>query len=524
MNTNSLTPIQIQRAKNLRLSPAALNLFPRIIALILASVPVLTAAALAQQAQKPALTRIWAGEEMWQFGGKPHKGDPAKSWRLIPGSKLTVTYSGTGPLPKPVEFVIPLEKPLPLGTVYYLSVKNWYVGKMEATLGDITQALETPRYDWTSVARFEPNSPADKITLRYFPSTLVADTGKAQEQPYVVQGVFISTEPTQVPFEGGEIVSLRSKEPPAVRPGNCFENGSFETGLYPWGPTFDLSGAALINVDNLDDSTAAHGRRSLKLAANGSFGLNHRMVALPPGKYTLSFHAKADKNAQLQATVRGLHTSLKDYADTDLKANIKVGEEWKRYSITQEIKEMPGFLYTVELKGSTKELTHVWLDAIQLKAGETTGYQPSYPVEVGYVSDKPGNIYYTGEPATVDVLLHSDTGQPSATVEYKIENYWGKQVAQGSKVVSLHGKAARVALPLFDKDQGIFRILFTTGDSLAEMVYSVLPPNPHLKSKYPEGTLGTDAHLHDPKALAILKRANFNWVLEKQIARWATVE
>ena len=146
-----------------------MNLFPRIIALILASVPVLTAAALAQQAQKPALTRIWAGEEMWQFGGRQHKGDPAKSWRLIPGSKLTLTYSGTGPLPKPVEFVIPLEKPLPLGTVYYLSVKNWYVGKMEATLGDITQALETPRYDWTPVARFEPNAPVDKITLRYFP-------------------------------------------------------------------------------------------------------------------------------------------------------------------------------------------------------------------------------------------------------------------------------------------------------------------------------------------------------------------
>ncbi|MBA3312573.1 MAG: cellulase family glycosylhydrolase [Planctomycetaceae bacterium] len=56
------------------------------------------------------------------------------------------------------------------------------------------------------------------------------------------------------------------------------------------------------------------------------------------------------------------------------------------------------------------------------------------------------------------------------------------------------------------------------------MVYSVVPPNLHLNSKYPEGTLGTDAHLHDPKALAILKRANFNWVLEKQIVRWSTVE
>ncbi len=463
---------------------------------------------------------------MWQFGGEHHKGDPAKSWRLIPGSKLTLHYSGTGPLPKPVEFVIPLEKPLALGTVYYLSVKNWYVGTMEATLGDLTQSLETPRYDWTPIARFEPNEHVHTIVLRYFPSTLVADTDQKQTQPYVVQGVFISTEPTKVPFEGGEIISLMPQKPPAVRKGNYFENGSFETGLYPWGPAFDLSRAKLITPENIDDSTAAHGKRSIKIAADGQFGLNNKMYPLSPGKYTLSFHAKADKPVKVVAKVRGLATSLKDYADTDVKTSSKLSMEWERYSITKDINEMPGFLYTVELSGEAKEPTNIWVDAIQLEGGEATDYQPSHSIEVGYVSSKPGNIYYAGEePATVDVLLHSAADQPSqATVEYKVENYWGKQVDQGRRVVDLRGEDTRVSLPLFDKDKGIFRILFKAGNSQAEMVYSVVPPNPHLNSKYPEATLGTDAHLHDPKALAILKRANFNWVLEKQIARWYMVE
>lgn len=62
---------------------------------------------------------------------------------MVPGADLSFHYSGKGPLPEPKEFVIPLEKPLPLGTVAHLPFKNFYVGKMEAT----TQTLETRHYD-----------------------------------------------------------------------------------------------------------------------------------------------------------------------------------------------------------------------------------------------------------------------------------------------------------------------------------------------------------------------------------------
>jgi len=477
---------------------------------------------------KHSLTKTWIGEELWKFGGEKHEGDPKKSWRLIPGSKIELQYSGTGPLPKPVEFVIPLDnEPLPLGRVYYLSVKNWYVGKMEAQLGDITQTLTTPRYDWTPIARFEPNERVDKIVLRYFPSVIVADSGKPHTQPYIVQGVFLSTEPTNVPFQGGEVISLLAQAPPVPRKGNYFDNGSFESGLYPWGPAIGVSRSKVIDQANLDETTAAHGKSSIKLTpdAGSMFGLNNKMYALSPGKYTFSFYAKADKPVQVLSRIRGLHTSLKDYADTAISDKVELTTEWKRYSITNEIKDQPGYLYTAEFRAPVKEAINVWFDAIQLENGDLTEYQPRNPLEIGYVSNKPGNIYYAGEgSAVVDVLLNN-TGNPSqATVNYKVEDYWGKQVDQGSKAVDVKAEGTRVSMPLFDKQSGIFRVLFTAGDAQAEMVYSVVPPNPHLTSKYPEGTLGTDGQLHDPKALAILKRANFNWVLEKNMTRWVNVE
>src|SRR6185503_15542604 len=101
------------------------------------------------------------------------------------------TGAGRGPLPAPVEFVVPLEKPLPLG-VYRLFVKNYFLGKMEATLGDITLPLTIRRYDWTPGVTFETNAVVDRIVLRYFPTNLVVDTGAPQEQYYIIQGVFLT--------------------------------------------------------------------------------------------------------------------------------------------------------------------------------------------------------------------------------------------------------------------------------------------------------------------------------------------
>src|SRR5947207_173340 len=107
---------------------------------------VLLLAGLAWAQSPPPFTLLWKGKDLWKFGGGAFHGDP-QDWQGMPGSVLAFQYEGKGPLPKPLEFVIPLEKTLPFGT-YRLFVKNFYLGKMEATVGDITLPLSIRRYDW----------------------------------------------------------------------------------------------------------------------------------------------------------------------------------------------------------------------------------------------------------------------------------------------------------------------------------------------------------------------------------------
>src|SRR4051812_44614832 len=103
-----------------------------------------------------AVNRMWKGQELWPFMKSTQRKyeQREEGWRSMPGVLMFYSYSGTGPLPPPEEVVIPLEKPLPLGA-YRLFVKNFRVGKMEATLGDVTKPLTIRRFDWTPGEVFE---------------------------------------------------------------------------------------------------------------------------------------------------------------------------------------------------------------------------------------------------------------------------------------------------------------------------------------------------------------------------------
>ena len=165
-------------------------------------------------AAPPTFTKLWKGEQLWGFGGGKYQGsgDP-KNWRSMAGAVLSFRYPGRGPLPEPMEFVVPIGRTLPVGN-YRLFVKNFYRGEMDATLGDISKPLRIVRYDWTVGETFEINQVADKIRLRYFPNKIVADTGAEQQQHYIIQGVFLTTESSKVPIRGGEIIAVLPESPP----------------------------------------------------------------------------------------------------------------------------------------------------------------------------------------------------------------------------------------------------------------------------------------------------------------------
>jgi hypothetical protein len=488
-------------------------------------------------AQAPTVTRLWKGEELWAFadgaGSKYGGAKEPKDWHSMSGVTLSFQYSGKGPLPAPKEFVVKLDQRLPLGPSYRLFVKNFYRGRMEATVGDVTKPLEIRRFDWTPGTFFEPNQIEgfDKIVLRYFPSAIVADTGTAQTQNYIVQGVFLTTEVNKVPVKGGEILESLAQDAPPAKPGNYIQNGSFEVGLFPWGKPFGATGA--YGPENVDNADAAEGRCSFKRVLATASGarkdgtdqllLETRNYRLPPGSYALSFQAKSDKPVRLTAYLNGVSEDLKTQASTALRVTSSLTPQWQPCSVKADVKALPGFLYSLKFSIQSSEPATVWIDAVQLQNGEVTKFQPAAATEVGYACAIPGHIFYERQGSSVDLLVSDNSGKPQVTVDYRVIDYWSREIDRGQKQVPIASGHGRLAMTLPAQRKGIFRVLWSAGESTSEMIYSVVPANPHLTTKYSEGTLGVDT-VFDEKQLTILKRANFNWVMSKSLARWARTE
>lgn len=476
------------------------------------------ACAIGARAAEP-YAQMWKGEDLWKFGGGKYAG-AHKDWKGMGGSAFRFRYSGKGPSPQPIDFVIPLEKPLPLGA-YRLFVKNFYLGKMEATVGDITHPLTIRRFDWTPGTLFEVNEPVEKIVLRYYPSKIVPDTGAEQNQPIIIQGVFLTTSTDKVPIRAGEIVTSVPNETPAQKEGNYLANGSFECGLFPWGKPFGVSGA--YGAANIDTTTAAEGKSSLKIQAGKNFGVETPMYRLASGEYTLSFYAKAEKPVELGVTVAGMTEDLKHPSNAGLTKRFTLTPQWQRYSVKGQIKVSPGSMYAVRFQGRQQPASAMWLDAVQLEHGGLHDFQPASKREVGYVCDVPGNIFYEGQGSDIDLLVIDTSGARQAKVEYRVVDYWGEEMERGIKTVTIDGKMGKLRMPVYAGKRGLFRATFNLDGSSSELVYSVVPANTHLNSLYPQGSLGVDTSFGEDE-LAILKRANFSWVISKMLGRWSLDE
>jgi len=476
---------------------------------------------LAQGQEKFTFSRLWKGQEMWAFGGGRFAGSSKpEDWRGMAGASLGFQYDGKGPLPEPAVLVIPIGQKLPLGH-YRLFVKNFYRGKMEATLGDITRPVPIVRYDWSPAVVFEINQPADRIILRYFPTEIVPDTGVKQQQYYIVQGVFLTTEPDRVPVKGGEIVTLLPEEPPAITAGNLLENSSFEAGLCGWGKRYGTSG--VLDQENLAQN-AAEGRYCLKLPVSLRSGIESKMYRLAPGQtYTLSFSARADQPCSVTASLYGMSDDLKNYAPAGLSKSFSLSREWSRYSVTGTLTGRPGYLYTVVFDTSNQSPGTLWLDAVCLKTGTDPGYQPKEDISLGWLPVEPGNIYYENTPAVARVLIFKQSGAGQVKFSFQVTDFWSRLVDRGEKQLVLVSNHQEYLLPLKTDRRGIFRLLLSQGETKTEMIYSVLPANQHLDQFFPEGTLGVDT-IFDPKTLTILKRANFNWLITKSLGRWYCLE
>ncbi len=508
---------------------------------ILASLLCLAAAASAHG--RDAYVKMWSGEKMLPLlpanaGWWAYRGQKDQGYRSSPGLMRTFNYSGKGPLPEPYLLRVPLEKELPAGT-YMIYVRNFHMGgKMEVTLGHESKFVKVPRFEWSSGAPFEVDpaqKTADAIQLKLYP-TMVEDSGSAQVQSYIVQGVFITTDLKKIPRGDGEILELSPLVAPASRAGNYLEGASFESGLgHGWGKPAGMT--YIVDAGNLDNATAADGQYSLRLplaasaAPNGKPRmpfLESKMLQLAPDReFVLSFHAKADAPIRLGAGLFCMNKELNNYANTGISAAVELTTEWKRYELAGKSVDAPGCLNCVSfLQPDLAQAATVWLDGIQLEEGKkASAFQPASPIEVGCASAAAGNIFFDTEPAAVELRFYNPGGASRSVLGFRIEDHWGRVVAEGTREITLSGKNHRENFALNTSARGIFRASFQADKSApAEFVYSVLPPSASLDKRVPQGTVGMDSHFDNVKALKIFKRANIHWLHSKFLARWAKVE
>jgi len=284
-----------------------------------------------------------------------------------------------------------------------------------------------------------------------------------------------------------------------AKKGNLLKEGaSFETGadgvnfhaFYEWIENFTSPATPIV----LDDTTAVHGKYSVKLTAedltlkNGRFRkvlLEFNRVPLEPNrKYTVSAWLKADRP--------GIPVYLRcDESEKGIKIKplyVKPTTEWKRYQLsftTPKVFPVLGYyLLYIGIGGDRKLTGTVWVDAVQLEEGDATDFTPSLPFEFGVKI--PGHFKLFEKGKNIPVILsfrNNGTKNIQGKVTYIIKDFWEKAVAEGAVKVAVEKDSTKeqiINLGAFPP--GYYRAYFTApGGEVEEGIFGVY--NPMDKSK-----------------------------------------
>ncbi len=176
-------------------------------------------------------------------------------------------------------------------------------------------------------------------------------------------------------------------------------NSSFEMGLEGHGV---MSYVAYKNDSLqpevvLDDTTAVHGKRSLRIdnrKANAFVEYTSAEVFFEPGS-TVSYSVwlKADRPVEVLLYLLDhdpdisrpeLQSSGPNGGWTAAGAYHTVTTEWKRYTLTKKILK-PTRKYTLQIE--LQRPVMLWIDAVQFETGNVTPYTPAAPVEAAFSMD-----------------------------------------------------------------------------------------------------------------------------------------
>ncbi|MCW8856267.1 MAG: carbohydrate binding domain-containing protein [Kangiella sp.] len=212
--------------------------------------------------------------------------------------------------------------------------------------------------------------------------------------------------------------------------GNLIPNGSFEVGLDRWGVQIrelDPVNEMPINLKNvhpyLDSNVSKLGSKSLVLdlpEASQSIITSTYFTVNAGESHTLSFWMKSDRKMHVKAGIAG-----GNFGNTvgGKHWNIEVFQDWKRYTFTPKIVQVPDDAYHLifNIRGAGK----IWLDGVQLKEGGYRAYQAKGIVEVGLLDTNKNHnaIYHKDDSVKLRALINSSINGTAELTVNSVDYY-----------------------------------------------------------------------------------------------------
>lgn len=327
---------------------------------------------------------------------------------------------------------------------------------------------------------------------------------------------------------------------------NTLPNSSFECGAAGWGSyspelTQYWYGNVYRLVGDLDNTTAAHGKSSLRITLSDKQPLTYYwdyfdpvrrpvrvMLAAHQGwlkaergqAYTLSAYLKGDQPGRTGVLF------VRQAGGRSLRKDFPLTTEWQRYSFTFT-PDQEYFWTAAGVDQGKADAATVWVDAVQLEKGaQATPYQPALPVEVTAEVDAPGGFVAAQKsrpaiPLKVRAFNNTDTRR-MASVSITATDFEDAPALRSTRsfAVPAHGSSTMLPAAVPVGREGFFRVQVTPegAEPLPALRCAVLPPYAAQDSRfgvnhaYPWDWLLAEAH-----------QAGVTWWRDWSI-QWRTVQ
>ncbi len=457
----------------------------------------------------------------------------------------------------PITATLTLPTALLRGTTYYIFV---YFGDYDVhrtvtcVCGGSTSTVVTT--DDRDAASGYWSFPACILTPASTSATMVITFAgnTSTDAARLFRGIYITTNANLTMLRDGTAVNLTFPtvmDNSAAVKGNLIPNSGFETGVdSAWGFYSQGSGRTVPVNDMWDNTQGRSGAACLKLScdsatrftpSNTAEVIISRVYHLKPNKtYTVSAYFKTSVGLTTDVTVE-LKNTFVPPAGFDPQYSITSGAVsinsagWTRVSVTGYAKAYPTPDFQIYITTSGGDGTYILIDDVQLEEGSLDTYAPAANVEAGLVfnvATYPGNIYYTTDSLTTDLVVRNHTGGTlSRTLSYEIYDFQNALVASGTQSLSsIPGNTTQTSsfsIAAGGK-QGIFRVVtWLDSEALTEREYTyAIIPEPAESGVDTTSFLGIHPNYYD-RSLDVYQRLGIKWVRDLSPAahgRWSVVE